>query len=1193
MATFSPSPAPRRSGRLQQNRVASPPSRRPLAPGGSSRALGQSSSYLFNSETNSVASAMDIDERASIFTDRSFSRLHGDAIFAKTDEMNVSFYASLPLEVKQVLRSSDFTRDLYSGEIDTVTSFALVASSQTCFVWQHAQTIKGIPTCYIFPCPPGYQLPFHALVPQSQREPGLILVSSTGLIRFWDSVASGLAGGENFLTSQLEDFEIDESVTNLIRVDAQIYLISTSHGSLYRVSLASTGGKHHLSCRLFARPNPNSSFSRLIPSFLSSGSSSTVYSTKDKRRHIHAISVGLVASNGDRDVWVLANGWLQQWVLKSEGWEQLALDFDLNPFVTEFLEEREDVKRQGYGKGDKGIEVSDLTIFEDGHIAILISYSGEQAFSDVRRSYALLELRAMDTGMSIENFTMVPYQTTNQPGPPVHPRIQHLFSGSIVSVQFGDAVALCARNTDYRDRLELKQGVDRTLGVGVSTATNTLLILTATTMMKVTMDLEKIQNFRADTGRTHLLRSIMMQAILYGSSPVNPLRFSFPPDLNEDALMQAAEGLSTSVLRSDPDVVRQSPDMNAQLTGRKERLSWLIGFINENAVLGKMSQRTRQQIAMDAEKLYAAHQLWLSYNQFLSSPSTSGVLKEAVSAYMTDIHAPVHEDVMRSFFRNMVYDIGKLLKKVNDVVTSAIKKPDVKAAVLLPEAMRILIIVLQCAFQYRAYNLGVYGIDLPMLKPWSSRSYVVDSVLSILDLATKTLDSTSNIGRTAEQKQGDDILTQLPALAAVFFECVKERIASLESEGKEAYGEKEALVQRFSLLRPEILENLRRHGHEQAAFSLAEQYQDFASLVALCHRDKVYPPSSNPNAQRIESYIQRFKDDFTNELFQWYIQHGEVRTMFDPELEAQRGVYLDAFFKAHPNWAISWLNDLGKGRYEDAAMGLFKDASGTGNLEAKHLMLSFGKLSYLAQVQESDVSIEESTLNAFHDELDFISVHEALINEFKSALTSRARQPLDVQLDTIIKSKAKRLPERPAFTHIFKDLLRQLLQGKAVSIEDAVDLLTLKDNDSTPEDYTTALLLITRATNVPDARRISATRTVWRRIYLHDDWESIQKTDGVSDEELISRYQSTALFYTLLSLDLDTIPAVDPSESLVVPTLEEITSRWPGMSGDQVEMLQGDYAWEQDTLGELLLEDIYMRIQELAEQKRMMEGEED
>lgn len=30
----------------------------------------------------------------------------------------------------------------------------------------------------------------------------------------------------------------------------------------------------------------------------------------------------------------------------------------------------------------------------------------------------------------------------------------------------------------------------------------------------------------------------------------NPLRFSFPPDLNEDALMQGAEQLSSAVLKS-------------------------------------------------------------------------------------------------------------------------------------------------------------------------------------------------------------------------------------------------------------------------------------------------------------------------------------------------------------------------------------------------------------------------------------------------------------------------------------------------------------------------------------------------------------------------------------------------------------------------------------------------------------------
>jgi len=38
------------------------------------------------------------------------------------------------------------------------------------------------------------------------------------------------------------------------------------------------------------------------------------------------------------------------------------------------------------------------------------------------------------------------------------------------------------------------------------------------------------------------------------------------------------------------------------------------------------------------------------------------------------------------------------------------------------------------ALEYRAYNLDVYGIDLPMRKPWTSRPSVIDTVLSLFDL---------------------------------------------------------------------------------------------------------------------------------------------------------------------------------------------------------------------------------------------------------------------------------------------------------------------------------------------------------------------------------------------------------------------------------------------------------------------------
>jgi nuclear pore complex protein Nup133 len=89
------------------------------------------------------------------------------------------------------------------------------------------------------------------------------------------------------------------------------------------------------------------------------------------------------------------------------------------------------------------------------------------------------------------------------------------------------------------------------------------------------------------------------------TAPQNPLQFNFPPDPDEEGLMQAAEQLSAAVMESgqprllrvcvaapltvfqsaDQEVIKRNHDLGSQMTGRKERLSWLICFINENAVL--------------------------------------------------------------------------------------------------------------------------------------------------------------------------------------------------------------------------------------------------------------------------------------------------------------------------------------------------------------------------------------------------------------------------------------------------------------------------------------------------------------------------------------------------------------------------------------------------------------------------------
>ena len=204
---------------------------------------------------------------------------------------------------------------------------------------------------------------------------------------------------------------------------------------------------------------------------------------------------------------------------------------------------------------------------------------------------------------------------------------------------------------------------------------------------------------------------------------------------------------------------------------------------------------------------------------------------------MEDIGDGPHEDVMRAFFRYHVADIAKLLKKVLDVVHAS-KAASSTFPPILSEANRVVLVssllapsgnvftlqqtVLRSALEYRAYNLDVYGIDLPMRKPWTSRPSVIDAVLSLFDLSTKVLETSlgSSI-RATDREPG----SQLPTLAAIMFESIKERLDELSklftdlplftsliivifSAGMDVQHDMEELQQRFNTLRPEILETL-------------------------------------------------------------------------------------------------------------------------------------------------------------------------------------------------------------------------------------------------------------------------------------------------------------------------------------------------------------------------------------------------
>lgn len=92
--------------------------------------------------------------------------------------------------------------------------------------------------------------------------------------------------------------------------------------------------------------------------------------------------------------------------------------------------------------------------------------------------------------------------------------------------------------------------------------------------------------------------------------------------------------------------------------------------------------------------------------------------------------------------------------------------------------MPLLQTILTSAVEYRKYNLGVYGIELPIQDPWTAQTQTIDFIVQLFELTTKVVDaSASGVGMDDGSVAVRDIpRMQLAELASVLFACCHERL---------------------------------------------------------------------------------------------------------------------------------------------------------------------------------------------------------------------------------------------------------------------------------------------------------------------------------------------------------------------------------------------------------------------------------
>ncbi|KAL8293054.1 hypothetical protein RQP46_000748 [Phenoliferia psychrophenolica] len=1138
-----------------------------------------------------------------------------EQVLVKDDNFVVLQRKGLPVEVEQVLHDADGYRDSFRATLDSVTGFAYLVSGQACFVWNWTRR-STTSTTYIFPVPLcdslptsvsiQSPLPFVSLVPAtsqpSQREPGLLLISPIGDIRYWEHLSMALSGVERYKETKagLNDGEL---VRGLALLSPTSYLVSTSQSRVLVITITSIAGRTGLTVRPYDR------------ALGWRGSIwSTVFGAKqlDPRAGILALAVSEPAeSDGERTAYAVTEKSVQVWRIpaREESGERLAVEHDLLTAVLEALK-GEKVGYEELTDNTAAVEIIDAKATSTSQLAVLISFIKDKS-APTLLSYAIVVLQVGTTPNNISTITVqyLSYRAPRDFRPLSDPTLL-LADGDTAFVVFVNAVVVIAlvAGSPFEEAFPLRSPTSRFLGLSTRPSTSTppspsssrsLTLLTSdATLLSVDVVTSLAGGevgLSTEAYKTRKLKSKIEQAIFYGGERDNPLLFDLQDGFEGD-LTAASLAISSELLSSSSPNLPRILDLRAQLADRMARARALIEFINSNGLHGKLSQSSLRQLSWDAEKLAAASSLWHYQNARLGDEDT--LLGEAIAQFMMESGEGLGENSVRSFFEVKVASLGGAMDQVTKTAQDRIASgASDSSSPVLQQANHIRLLVLNAVSRHRKdTSSAVYGLnpDVLPLEAWTSRSTslkplqwhfdATDALLrervrefgAALDEDAPGYAARPRNGRVdvgAQQAVQADLKKQMASLADFVFTSLEERLLFLRTIHQELGTSEETRVvtSDYHALRPRYIRSLVSIGKVPHAYELAERYHDFRSLVELCNH------AQHGSEKNTRNFLAKYAEAFAFELYQYYVENGRLKALLTPEVAFQDLV--TRFLDETENYRISWVNDIAIGRFPHATEALLTVSTTEASLAQKKLMLSLAKLAQIAQTTSETIDSEDvqRVIETTDDKLDLVNTQDGMRTTFSEKLSAgEMRLTAEKQGELITTRVARGLENRPAFAQLYARICKDLLQGRTLSPEDLIDLITLKDNAGEEgAEFAQALDILLRAKELPDARKRIALQSIWRRCYIRDDWASLRSERDLKDEQIAAALRSTALFATLSAAEGEDHPAdvfLAPAEATFQGTADELAARFDNAPAHLIDLYLNDYEVESQELEESLRE---------------------
>ncbi|KAJ2062337.1 hypothetical protein GGI17_002455 [Coemansia sp. S146] len=385
-----------------------------------------------------------------------------------------------------------------------------------------------------------------------------------------------------------------------------------------------------------------------------------------------------------------------------------------------------------------------------------------------------------------------------------------------------------------------------------------------------------------------------------------------------------------------------------------------------------------------------------------------------------------------------------------------------------------------------------------------------------------------------------ETIDQIGPLANLCFRVFVDRIARLAAASSATAHD---LAQRYDALRPRFLLCLVPLGRAPVAFRLAEEYRDLPSLVTL-----VFVADPANAAAHLRRYVERYSKDFADTLLAFYERRAAWASLLhtqDDKFDAWLKDYIDLRTAEDPHGPLSkfgWIHDVKVADYSAAAARLVRAGLDAEEVDDAQTLLSLSKLAFIAyesQEPELDDTMAEAR-SRLDNAMGLCQVQASLLHYFTALLgptdsnTDDRKAAYDIALYT---TTPELRHAHPALYIVFSELVRRMRSRRTLPVEDLIDVLTIPDNlytldiadaddqdvfsnDTVRDRFSLAVDILSCASvRLPEQTRESSLRSIWRRVFLSDNWLEIHRntTGNVPDSVLRSELLNTTLYRVLHS----------------------------------------------------------------------------